>query len=123
MPTRPTTRTAIFAAIERDGPMTTVDLARAIDKPRGTVNSAINCAREKPGRLRIVGWNRRLVTSGRPAPIYCTSPGKDAPPPPPLTMQQTGKRYRDRFQALIRQRKRLKQGNRSAAPAWLGGLR
>lgn len=57
-------------------------MADLLGLPMSVVDPAVRRLREKPGKLHIVGWERRTGgTGGREAPIFMSGPGKDAPRP------------------------------------------
>lgn len=120
MPTIPTTRDAIRAALRTDGPMTAAELARALGRKVKTIDSALSCARRYGTKyIRITGYERRLGTSGRMAPVYDLGPGRDAPPLPPLTRAECARRYNEG--AGRARRTRLRNRARPEL-AWMAGL-
>jgi hypothetical protein len=102
---------AILAQFAMNGPMSAAQLMQALDKPRGTINSAISCAREHGTKyIRIVAWEPQRGRRGQMTPIYGRGFGaRDAPRPPALTRKEIHQRYRRKNAEILRCRDRARR--------------
>lgn len=111
MPQKPTTRNAIAELLLHEGAMSAKDIADALGKPRGTINSCLNCAR-RPGKrtFRVVRWERSLLIGGRLVPLYDVGSGPDVPCPPPLSKEEIQRRWRAKNGHLSNMRAKQRRG-------------
>ncbi|MEK6418437.1 MAG: hypothetical protein V4801_02455 [Burkholderia gladioli] len=112
MPTKPTTRNAIKAAIREHGPMTVQELAEELEKSIKTVGSCIASSRAgKKKHFYVISWRPQVGISGKPAGVY--SLGNRADAPKPITDRKaTCARYYKQNKARIK----LKRGGRAITP-------
>lgn len=114
MPTPPTTREAILALLERNGPMSAGEIAAELGFSRPSVDASIRSARRVPGLLHISDWKRSTGTRGRMGAIYKLGPGRDAKQPEPFTKAETNAAWYRKHKAVIRLKARATYGT---APA------
>lgn len=121
MPTVPTARNTIVAAIQQAGSMTAAEIAEYLEWPQRRVCGCITTARIDHGTwfFRVVGYKRQRGHGGREAAIFGLGPGKDAPRPVMDSPQENRKRqarYRERHRAVINMRNRARRSGTVPSP-------
>ena len=75
---------------------TVARMAELLDLETSVVDPAVRRLRAKPGKLHIVGWDRRVgQPGGREGAIYMAGPGKDVPRPDFTNSQREAERRRN----------------------------
>jgi hypothetical protein len=122
MPTKPHIRIQIEAAIDEHGPMSTADLAEALNIKRQQVDCALRKGRYRAeGKLFYIhAWRRQEDGhQGSMQPLYARGNKPDKPKPPRLTTQEIHARYRARHREQLRIKQLLKypaKKRRASAP-------
>lgn len=104
-------RASILQLLLDRGPMTTTQLATALDIHRTAVDRSIQAARAaEPGCIHIHGWQRQLGTGGCQGALWAAGVGVDVQRPPPLTRKEQNAEYRrtHRDELILKQRERRK---------------
>lgn len=112
------TRDAIYALLERDGPMTAAEIAYALGKLHKTIAASIAAARSDHGTkyFRIVSYQRQVGVQGREAPVYGIGPDPDARRPAmntPRDKRAIKQRYAEKNKLIRRARDRKRRGIQS----------
>lgn len=114
------TRDAIIALLTAEGPMDRAEIAATLGRTNLAISGCINLARKTAGLIRISGWNRRLGTGGRMAPIYAAGEGEDEPCLKCLSSKAIKARHRVKWGKVLYLRARAKRGK--AVPAWMASI-
>lgn len=100
-----TTADRILQILEDGGRASVAKLAQRLGLETSVVDPAVRRLRAKPGKIHVVGWERRVgETGGREGAIYQVGPGVDAPRPDFSNSQREAERRRNerrRVQSVV----------------------
>lgn len=113
MPQKPTTRNAIRAQLEINGPMTCKDLAQATGLSFVAVTSSIREWHTKGGEVYIHAW-LAAERGGKFVRVYGLGGRADAPQPKKVKLprKEVAKRYYWRHRALVLSRQHAARGSK-----------
>ena len=121
LPTKAILQSLVQSVLLDHGPMTVAQIAAHVRIPRRNISACISLGRKKygPALFVIVGYERRVGTPGREAPIYAV-PGRNLPvtvaidAPRPTFDENTHRDRQARYRAKNRQILRMRTNARRA---------